>query len=227
MFNYLKNRRYTSKKINKIYSQYLYTGFHGMLMRYCHRQLESKLPDKKFKKILEIGAGSEPHFSYIKNKDFIYFILEKTKQESPIKKIKSEKIFYKYYDGKKIPFKQNSFDRIILSHTLEHILDPEPFIKNVMKILKKNGVLSISLPADPGLFYRISRMMNKIFSFNYKLKISAIEYDYSNAIEHINSIFNLVNIIRYNYKKKITESFLPFKIKLIDLNLFYNVHITK
>ena len=72
MFNYLKNRRYTSKKINKIYSQYLYTGFHGMLMRYCHRQLESKLPDKKFKKILEIGAGSEPHFSYIKNKDFIY-----------------------------------------------------------------------------------------------------------------------------------------------------------
>ena len=88
MFNYLKNRKYTSKEINKIYSQYLYTGFHGKLMRYCHRQLECKLPDKKFKKILEIGAGSEPHFPYIKNKDFIYFILEKTKQRSIIKKIK-------------------------------------------------------------------------------------------------------------------------------------------
>ena len=55
MFNYLKNRGYTSKKINKIYSQYLYTGFHGMLMRYCHRQLESKLPDKKFKSYNYIG----------------------------------------------------------------------------------------------------------------------------------------------------------------------------
>ena len=54
--------------------------------------------------------------------------------QPPIKKIKSENFFYKYYDGKKIPFKQNSFDRVILSHTLEHIPDPETFMKNVMKI---------------------------------------------------------------------------------------------
>lgn len=227
MFNFFTNNRYTSKKINKIYSQYLYTGFHGVLMRYCHRQLESKLPNKEFKKILEIGAGSEPHVSYIKSKDFVYFILEKSKYRSPIKKIKSGKIFYKYYNGKKIPFKPNTFDRVIISHTLEHIPHPEFFIKGVMKLLKRGGVLSISLPTDPGLFYRISRMVNKIFSFNSKLKISALEYDYSNAIEHINSIFNLVNIIRYNYKKRVTESFLPFKVKLIDLNLFYNVHIVK
>ena len=227
MFNFFTNNRYTSKKINKIYSQYLYTGFHGVLMRYCHRQLESKLPNKEFKKILEIGAGSEPHVSYIKSKDFVYFILEKSKYHSPIKKIKSGKIFYRYYNGKKIPFKPNTFDRVIISHTLEHIPNPEFFIKGVMKLLKRGGVLSISLPTDPGLFYRISRMVNKIFSFNSKLKISALEYDYSNAIEHINSIFNLVNIIRYNYKKRVTESFLPFKVKLIDLNLFYNVHIVK
>ena len=227
MFNFFTNNRYTSKKINKIYSQYLYTGFHGVLMRYCHRQLESKLPNKEFKKILEIGAGSEPHVSYIKSKDFVYFILEKSKYRSPIKKIKSGKIFYKYYNGKKIPFQPNTFDRVIISHTLEHIPHPEFFIKGVMKLLKRGGVLSISLPTDPGLFYRISRMVNKIFSFNSKLKISALEYDYSNAIEHINSIFNLVNIIRYNYKKRVTESFLPFKVKLIDLNLFYNVHIVK
>ena len=227
MFNFFTNNRYTSKKINKIYSQYLYTGFHGVLMRYCHRQLESKLPNKEFKKILEIGAGSEPHVSYIKSKDFVYFILEKSKYRSPIKKIKSGKIFYRYYNGKKIPFKPNTFDRVIISHTLEHIPNPEFFIKGVMKLLKRGGVLSISLPTDPGLFYRISRMVNKIFSFNNKLKISALEYDYSNAIEHINSIFNLVNIIRYNYKKRVTESFLPFKVKLIDLNLFYNVHIVK
>ena len=28
-------------------------------------------------------------------------------------------------------------------------------------------------------------------------------------------------------KKKITEQYLPFKIKIFDLNLFYNVHIFK
>ncbi|MDC1476157.1 class I SAM-dependent methyltransferase [Pelagibacteraceae bacterium] len=225
MFNYLKNSKYTSKKINKIYSQYLYTGFHGFLMRYCHRQLECKLPNKNFKKILEIGAGSEPHYKYIDNKNFSYFILEKVKYKKNNKN--KSKIFYKYYDGKKIPFKANTFDRIILSHTLEHIPSPESFINDTMKVLKKGGVLSISLPADPGIFYRLCRTFNKVFAFNRKLKISALEYDYSNAIEHINSIYNLVNIIRHNYKNKIKESFLPFKIKIIDINLFYNVHITK
>ena len=48
------------------------------------------------------------------------------------------------------------------------------------------------------------------------------------ASEHINSIFNLITIIRHNFKEKILkEDFLPFKIKLIDINLFYNVHILK
>ena len=225
MFNYFKSRNYSSKKINKIYSQYLYTGVHGILMRYCHRQLENKLPDKKFKRILEIGAGSQPHLPYIKSKDFTYFILEKSKYKPPIKKIKSQKIFYKYYNGKKIPYKPDSFDRIILSQTLEHIPDPQSFLNQAMKILKKGGVLSISLPVDPGLFYRICRTINKIFIS--KLKMSGLEYDYSNAIEHINSIYNLVNIIRYNYRGKIKENFLPFKIRLLDFNLFYNVHIVK
>ena len=57
--------------------------------------------------------------------------------------------------------------------------------------------------------------------------ISKEEYEYINATEHINSIFNLISLIRYNFKNQIDESFLPFKIKLVDMNLFYNVHIVK
>ena len=48
-----------------------------------------------------------------------------------------------------------------------------------------------------------------------------------NATEHINSIFALKSIIKFHYKNRIKEFYLPFKIHLIDLNLFYNVHITK
>jgi hypothetical protein len=48
-----------------------------------------------------------------------------------------------------------------------------------------------------------------------------------NATEHVNSIFGLSSIIKYNYGDCLKEYYLPFKIKLFDLNLFYNVHITK
>ena len=40
------------------------------------------------------------------------------------------------YDGKKLPYPDDSFDRIIISHCLEHILSPEEFIIEMMKKLK-------------------------------------------------------------------------------------------
>ena len=53
------------------------------------------------------------------------------------------------------------------------------------------------------------------------------EFNYMNATEHVNSIFNLISIIRFNYKDSYEEHFYPFKIKMSDINLFYNVHIFK
>jgi phosphatidylethanolamine/phosphatidyl-N-methylethanolamine N-methyltransferase len=222
MFVFLKKKKISNDKINKLYSSHLYKGLNGLLMRYCHSQLEKTLPNGSYKKILEIGAGSEPHFKYLKQKDCDYTILEKNKNKTKIKKIR-----VKTYNGNKIPFKNNTFDRIIISHTLEHILEPEKFIGEMLKKLKKGAILSISLPTDPGILWRTGRLFNKIFSIKNKFNFTALEYDYMNSIEHVNSIFNLINIIRHNYKNKIIEQFLPFKIKLLDANLFYNVHIKK
>tara|TARA_Y100000814_G_scaffold260374_1_gene211064 strand:- start:306 stop:599 length:294 start_codon:yes stop_codon:yes gene_type:complete len=96
-----------------------------------------------------------------------------------------------------------------------------------MKKLKSGGVLSISLPTDPGLLWRASRELIKILSLHKDQDVSNLEYDYINSIEHINSIFNLRNIIKYHFPGDYHEIFLPFRIRLSDLNLFYNVHITK
>ena len=97
----------------------------------------------------------------------------------------------------------------------------------MMNKLKKGAVLSISLPTDPGLLWRTGRLFNKMFAIRKKFKLSSLEYDYMNSIEHINSVFNLMSIIRHNYKKNVIEQFLPFRIRLLDANLFYNVHIIK
>ena len=131
------------------------------------------------------------------------------------------------YDGSNLPFEDNFFDRIIISHCLEHINNPEKFLFKMMSKLKAGGVLSISLPTDPGLLWRLGRLFIKYFIVKKTYNISKEEYEYINATEHINSIFNLISLIRYNFKNQIDESFLPFRIKLADLNLFYNVHITK
>ena len=128
MFVFFKKKKIGTDQINKIYSAHLYTGLNGLLMKYCHSQLEKTLPYGNYKKILEIGAGSEPHFKYIENKECDYTILERNKNKEILKKIK-----YKIYKGNKIPFKNNLFDRIIISHTLEHIPEPEKFIEEMIR----------------------------------------------------------------------------------------------
>ena len=214
------------QKLDIKYNTHLYTGLLGFAMRYCHRQLENFNRKKKYSKVLEVGAGSEPHIGYLKHDYDEYFIAETSSNVQEFYKEKKNIKAYSY-DGNNLPFEDNFFDRIIISHCLEHINKPEKFLFEMMSKLKKGGVLSISLPTDPGLLWRLSRLFIKYFIVKKTYNISKNEYDYINATEHINSIFTLISLIRYNFKNKIEENYLPFKIRFPDINLFYNVHVTK
>ena len=214
------------KNLTPKYNNHAYSGLMGFFMNHCHKQLEKFNFPNNISKVLEIGAGSAPHYRFINHHYDEYHIVETS--ETIIKKyIDNPKVVATNYDGKILPYEEEYFDRIIISHCLEHIVDPESFLFEMMKKLRKGGIFSISLPTDPGLLFRIGRLYLKIFSIKNKYKISSKQFDYMNATEHVNSIFGLSSIIKYNYGDSLKDSYLPFKIRLFDLNLFYNVHITK
>jgi len=216
------------RELDKKYNSHLYSGLLGVLMDYCHKKLENFNKKDSYDKILEIGAGSAPHLDYLSHSFKEYHIAETSDYASSVFKENSKKnVYFKKYDGKKLPYDDDFFDRIIISHCLEHILSPEEFIFEMMKKLKKGGVLSISLPTDPGIAWRLGRLFIRLFSIKKTYDITGEEYEYINATEHVNSIFNLISLIRYNFKGKIEENFYPLKIKSADLNLFYNVQIYK
>ena len=176
----------------------------GFFMKICHKNLEKYSFPKNISKVLEIGAGDAPHLEYIKHNFDEYHIIE-TSDYALKQKFNNPKVKISNYDGKKIPYPNDTFDRIIISHCLEHIPFPEKFLFEMMSKLKLGGVLSISLPTDPGLLFRLGRMYLKFFQLkklsNYKRK----EFDYMNATEHINSIFALKSIIKFHYKNQIKE----------------------
>lgn len=43
------------------------------------------------------------------------------------------------YDGKKIPFKNNTFDTVLIVYVLHHCPDPEESLKEIRRVCKKNG----------------------------------------------------------------------------------------
>ena len=184
-----KNKLF-EKNLSKNYSKYQNTGLVGYLMDSCHKSLESKFI-KKNGFVLEIGPGTSPHINYLNGNFKKYYMLDSslfTIKFLKMKFNKNKKIIIKRSINSKIPFKNNYFDRIIMSHVLEHISEPEIFLFNLLTKLKKGGNLSISLPTDPGFLWRLGRFYQKLFNVKNKLNLNNREYDYMIATEHVNSI---------------------------------------
>lgn len=209
------------KKILNKYNNECYSDTSGKLFNYSHKMMEKYLNKSSYEEILEIGAGTTPHINFISHKYKKYYCLENSKFVIKYLNRNFKKIKTFYSNNTKIPNKK--FDRIILSHSLEHIYKPEKLLTNLFRRLKKEGVMSIAIPIDPGLFYRLARFYKKK---NSKLGLSALEYDYVNAIEHINSYQNNVAIIKYLFKN-FKKYYFPFNLMPYDLNLFCFFQIYK
>jgi len=84
---------------------------------------------------------------------------------------KKENTYYKRASAEKIPFPNKKFDSIVAGELIEHLKNPEKFIKEANRILKKNGKLIITTPNKDSL-------MNKIFHNNEtKIHLSLFNYD--------------------------------------------------
>lgn len=210
----------------KNYNNYLYGGFIGILFRWQHKLLSPQIY-RNCEKVLEIGPGFEPHIKFTKLNFKEYFCLE-------INKNIDHKVYYKdyfpeivfnTYNGKDLNFSDNFFDRIVISHTLEHIVDFEKFLKEMMRVLKPGCVISIASPCDNGLMWRIGQFILKKTYHKYK-KLSEIDYNYIMANEHINTIFQIRSVLKKKFKIQ-KELYLPFRIKVIDMNLIHICHIIK
>jgi len=208
------------------YREYLYTGLIGFIFRYQHHKLSPNFMLNE-KKVLEVGPGFEPHIKFKKLNFEEYHCVELSKSSELKEYFEKEfpYIFFKNYDGKKIDHPDNTFDRIIISHTLEHVQNPENFINEMLRVLKTNGHISIALPCDNGFLWRMGRFLLK--KTYHKIRgFSEVDFNYFIANEHINTIFQLLSIFKKKFNLT-SEIYLPFRLKVPDFNLIYICHIQK
>ncbi|HOJ63171.1 MAG TPA: class I SAM-dependent methyltransferase [Spirochaetota bacterium] len=99
----------------------------------------SKLSKHINGKILDIGCGIKPYQHLFNYEEYIG--LEWDTEEN--RRLKKADFFY---DGKDFPFENETFDSIISTQVLEHIFEPEIFLKEMNRILKPNGNILLSLP---------------------------------------------------------------------------------
>ena len=90
--------------------------------------------------LLDFGCGSKPYRSLFSVEQYVGLDFE-----NPGHPHINEQIDV-FYDGKTIPFSNEHFDSIFSSEVLEHVFNPDEILKELNRVLKKEGTILLTCP---------------------------------------------------------------------------------
>lgn len=96
-------------------------------------------------RVLDVGCEQGTLHNLIKNEDIYGLDISPKKFRNRVVKA----------DAQSIPFKENSFDTLIAGELIEHLSNPEDFLKESKRVLKPNGKIIISTPNKKSWVNRI------------------------------------------------------------------------
>lgn len=215
-------------KFSEVYDDSNYSSLlQSSVMRASHKLLEKTYDNGiHFGRVLEVGAGTGEHLPFVRHSFDEYILTDLDPKTLEVAKAKlfnrfEGRVGFEVQTGKTLAYSDNTFDRLVATHVLEHIYKPHLALKEWYRVLKNGGVLSILIPTDPGLAWRLGRHLGP----RRNAIAQGVPYDYVMAMEHVNSCNNLIAILRHYFPNS-KEAWWPFPIQSMDLNLFYAFHAT-
>ena len=119
--------------------------------RYIEQKRIEKLIEaaeiKESDKILEVGCGAG-HILEKVRKGKLYGIDISEIQIERTKKRMGDKVELKKAPGENIPYEDKFFDKVLCSEVIEHVIDPREVLKEISRVLKDDGILSLSIPNE-------------------------------------------------------------------------------
>lgn len=199
----------------------------GSFLQKSHYLLEATLPKGgNYSRVIEVGAGTGHHLPYVKHPFAQYVMTDGNDEMLGIAtrkfstELSNQSLVIEKQNAIALDYPDNSFDRLIATHVLEHLPNPVNVLAEWNRVVRLGGVISIVLPCDPGMLWRLGRH----FGPRRNASNVGIAYDYLQAAEHVNSIFNLVVFIKHHFEY-VTEQWYPARVPVPDLNLFYVCHL--
>jgi ubiquinone/menaquinone biosynthesis C-methylase UbiE len=136
-------------------------------------------------KTLEIGAGIGAHLEY---EDI-------SKQEYHANELRSDlcEQLKKLYPSVKVvngdcqeglPYESDFFDRVLAIHVLEHLSDLPGALREIRRIIKRDGVFAVVIPCEGGFATKMARRIST--KPHFEKKYPGQKYQWFIESEHIN-----------------------------------------
>ncbi|HPO55366.1 MAG TPA: class I SAM-dependent methyltransferase [Ignavibacteriaceae bacterium] len=90
-------------------------------------------------KTLDVGCGTKPYEHLFSSSEYVGLEIETTIN----REMKKADVFY---DGTTFPFPDGEFDSVVTNQVLEHVFNPEFFMSEINRVMKKDGKLLLTVP---------------------------------------------------------------------------------
>src|SRR3989344_6185182 len=167
-------------------------------------------------KMLDVGCGNKPYYKIFKNKIDSYVGIDKFNKNANIKN-----------DFLKVKIAINSYDTVLCTQVLEHVEDPQELLNKINKVLKRDGILIMTVPfigslhEIPNDYYRftkysISKLLQKT---GFKIIYMKEEGNWISSISNLTCSYleSTFNRFLLRYPKKILIVMIQFLFYVFSL----------
>jgi SAM-dependent methyltransferase len=204
-----------------VYRQVQDSGAAGWYVRNSHKSLEKGFPKIDQPKILEVGGNIGEHIKFVLD-DFRSYTLTDYR-ETGFTDL-SDRIQFQVADVQNLPFEDNTFDRTISTCLLHHLDNPKKALEEMRRVTSQNGLISILVPCDPGLAYRVAKKIGPSRKWREAGISNPNFYHYAQHRNHFPGILSTINEV-FDFDKTLTR-YWPFRIKSWNINLYTTIQIS-
>jgi SAM-dependent methyltransferase len=90
-------------------------------------------------RVLDVGCGDRPYERLMGAREYVGLELD-----TPESRARNRADAY--YDGRRFPFADGSFDGVLCNQVLEHVFAPDDFLREIARVLKDGGRLLLTVP---------------------------------------------------------------------------------
>ena len=209
---------------NSIYGEIQAKGVCGRYVAFSHKALEKNLgyiPSSA--KILEVGGNLGEHSKFVTHEYESYLVTDKRLVNAkPINKL----VNFEVANVEELPYQDSSFDRVLSTCLLHHLEDPEKGWLEMRRVVKTGGLISLTLPCDPGVLYRIGKTIGPYKTM--KRNHNCVSPKYLHYVQHRNHFSGLETKIDQVFKNdRVASKNYPFLLPFWNINLFRIYQIRK
>jgi SAM-dependent methyltransferase len=90
-------------------------------------------------RVLDVGCGERPYEALVGAREYVGLEID-----SPQTRARGKADLY--YDGRRFPFPDGSFDAVLCNQVLEHVFEPDEFLSEIGRVLTPGARLLLTVP---------------------------------------------------------------------------------